>query len=153
MRRISKRLDNNARLRVADYYAELPPPAREGPAIGTGGATEGNSAAASLYHLGDEARDIPACGSCHGPEGGGVGEGNPALAGQPTPYLAEQLRKWREGERHGNAGGMLHISRALAADEVTALADYISRLPGAKHRQGLPETSPPEHRRDPRSGA
>ncbi|NWD91873.1 c-type cytochrome, partial [Pseudomonas sp. K5002] len=47
-------------------------------------------------------RQIPACVSCHGPAGVGVGDGFPPLAGQSAAYLAAQLNAWRSGTRHND---------------------------------------------------
>jgi len=156
---IADKLDWDARGKVAAFYAGLPvPPLREE----TGGpmADRASIAAACdpaivrLYHEGDTQRGIVACASCHGEDGAGVGQGNPPLAGQPAPYLAEQLRRWRDGERHGDAlGQMTRISRRLHAAEVEPLSDYSARLAGGRNRPGSPAACPPARRPYPRSGA
>ena len=150
---IAGRLDNKARVRLADYYATLPltepvqaqavvPPPCLPPM------------AAVLYHQGDPDRRIASCATCHGARGQGVGTGNPPLAGQPAPYLLEQLRLWRTGKRYGDAmDAMTHVSRLLAEDELAPLADYSAALPGATSYPGPPATCPPARRLDPRSGA
>jgi len=150
---IAGRLDNRARVRLADYYATLPltePVQAEGvlprpcpPAI-----------AAVLYQHGDTKRGIAACATCHGAQGQGVGTGNPPLAGQPAPYLLQQLQLWRTGRRYGDAmDAMTHVSRLLSQDELAPLADYSAALPGATSYPAPPATCLPAHRPDPRSGA
>jgi cytochrome c553 len=149
---IAGRLDWPARQKVADYYAELPVPARD-PAW----RPDQNAcrpATAALYQMGDPSRGLQACATCHGADGRGVGAGNPPLAGQPAPYLAAQLRHWRSGERYGDPlGAMTHVSRLLAEEEVAALAGYSSALQGATSYPEPPATCPQIRRPDPRSDA
>lgn len=119
MRSIARALDADERRRAAVYYAGLQPPAT--------GASGSASAAATrvLYHQGSAARNLPACASCHGARGEGVGPANPPLAGQPPGYLKAQLAQWRRSERRNDPrGAMLAISQRLTTDEVEALARY-----------------------------
>jgi cytochrome c553 len=39
------------------------------------------------------------CAACHGPMGLSTMPNTPNLAGQPEPYLAEQLKAYRSGKR------------------------------------------------------
>lgn len=150
---IASRLDNQARVRLADYYATLPP-TEPVQAEGVLPPSCPPPVAAALYHEGDPQRGIAACATCHGARGQGVGTGNPPLAGQPAPYLLEQLRLWRTGKRYGDAlEAMTHVSRLLAEDELAPLADYSAALPGATSYPEPPATCPPARRLDPRSGA
>lgn len=150
---IASRLDNQARVRLADYYAALPLTAPVQIA-GVLPAPCPPPFAAILYQRGDPERGIASCATCHGARGEGVGTGNPPLAGQPAPYLLQQLKLWRTGKRYGDAlGAMTHVSRLLAEDELAPLADYSAALPGATSYPGLPATCPPARHPDPRSGA
>jgi cytochrome c553 len=146
---IAGRMDWSARQKLAMHYAGLPVPARAAvePAAD-------DCAAAVLYFGGEPQRGIEPCAACHGVGGEGVGHGYPALAGQPAPYLAAQLRAWRSGERYGDPlDVMTHVSRLLAEPELERLADYSSALPGASANPGLPAACLRERRPDPRSGA
>ena len=128
---IADRLDPSERHAVSAYYAAMP---FDGP--------DGMPAAApALYVSGDASRGLPACAACHGLRGQGLGPANPPLAGQPAPYLAHQLEKWRRSERRSDAMGVMQrISRALEPAEIAALAEYAERLPGDP-RPALPEGS------------
>ncbi len=150
---IADHVDWPARQRLSIYYEELPWP-RNVPEPGLepdGAACE--PAIIRLYHEGDPSRGLASCASCHGDDGMGVGAGNPAVAAQPAPYIAAQLRKWRQGERYATDGNMLAISRLLADEEVAPLADYIAALPGANPYPAPREACPRLRRPDPRSGA
>ncbi|MDF3202298.1 c-type cytochrome [Pseudomonas sp. 1912-s] len=76
-------------------------------------------------------RQIPACVSCHGPAGVGVGEAFPPLAGQSAAYLAAQLNAWRSGTRHNDPNDLMgHVAKSLSAEEVQAVATYFASLSG-----------------------
>ena len=145
MRYIAKTLSEKERLRVAYYYARL----RWSPA-----SPESAPPAPEIFFGGDSGRDIPACASCHGVDGLGIGDGIPPLAGQPSAYIAQQLESWRRGIRRSDPDNvMLEIARSLTPSEVAALAAYASALPSAGRRRESAEGFPAGRRSDPRSGA
>ncbi len=155
MQWIARHFDMAERDRVAAYYAQMAWPAPRPSASAAGGCeTPGQAGAARLYQAGDTDRGIAACASCHGAAGQGVGAGNPALAGQPAPYLADQLRKWQEGERYGDAQGLMRdAARQLADAEIAPLAAYVASLSGSPDDPVSPAKCLPRHRPDPRNGA
>ncbi|WP_126173569.1 c-type cytochrome [Altericroceibacterium xinjiangense] len=148
---IASQLTSEQRMIVADYYAGMEwQPADLQPAVNY--VCDGN--AARLYQLGDPARGIEACATCHGEDGRGVGFGNPDIYGQPAPYVATQLRHWREGERYGDPMGvMLREAQRLEEDEIKPLADYVASLRGMSRRPGYREGCPEPRRPDSRNGA
>lgn len=154
---IAGRLDNKARVKVAKYYAALPWPPERASGSAEPGATaspECAPAVAALYHAGDASRGLQACADCHGPAGGGIGAGNPPLAGQSAAYVEAQLRAWRSGERYGDPqGAMASISRRLRESELRPLSDYIGRLTGDPARPEPREACPPARRPGPRNDA
>ena len=112
---------------MAAYYASLP--ARIGQATGN---DESVSRAEAIYRGGIMEKRVAACTACHSPNGNGNAlAGFPALRGQPGPYLATQLRAYREGERTTDEayGGMMRdVAGGLTDGEIAALADYIQGL-------------------------
>ena len=91
--------------------------------------------AETIYHMGLPDRNLPSCASCHGADGQGVGAGNPSLVGQSAAYHAEQLRRWREGERYGDPqNAMQDVAGKLREDEITAIAAYIAHDPARSRR-------------------
>lgn len=87
------------------------------------------NAAQKLAQQGAWERQIPACASCHGPAGTGLGDAFPPLAGQPAAYLAAQLMAWQNGTRHNDPNDLMgHIAKSLTAEEVQGVAQYFASL-------------------------
>lgn len=145
MAEIARRLDPNSRQAVATYYASLPLPVTP---------TRLSHRPETLYLRGDPSRGIPACANCHGVFGEGVGFGNPGLGRQPAPYLAEQLRLWRDSRRRNDPEAtMLRISRKLAPDEIKSLSVYAGALPAVAPSRESRAAFRVTHRPGPRSDA
>ena len=109
------------RAALAAYYAAAAPapapPAEVDAALGAVGER--------IASRGGGQKGLPACASCHGPHGEGVGGTFPRLAGQPASYLRAQLTAWREG---GRAGEPLDLMKTVAGKldeaEIEAVAAY-----------------------------
>ncbi len=70
---------------------------------------------------------IPACASCHGPAGQGVGDSFPPLAGLPQAYIEEQLAAWQNaGRPEGPMDLMRGVAARLKPADVKAVAAYYS---------------------------
>ncbi len=87
-----------------------------------------------LYRAGDTSRQLPSCGSCHGPKGAGNPASHyPRIGGQNAAYTATQLNSYKKG-KDGERGGGKHalIMSAVAAKltdaEIAALSSYINGL-------------------------
>jgi cytochrome c553 len=144
MRWITEQLTADERQAVARYYASMP--------FNTGKAI--SMSRLKLYHEGDAARGLPSCASCHGDRAEGIGAANPALAGQPPSYLAEQLNLWRKSRRRNDPGDvMLRISQLLTLSETDSLARYAATLPGGPPNQEYLATYPATRRFGPKSDA
>lgn len=115
---IAARMSDGDRRAVAQYYGSLPAPPPRQPATPL-----------ALYHEGDRARGIRACVNCHGADGGGEGAANPAIAGQPAAYTAEQLRRWKRSVRRNDARDVMGAAvRGMSDQEIDAMAAYIERM-------------------------
>lgn len=78
-------------------------------------------------------KNVPACFSCHGPGGQGVGAAFPALAGQHAGYIATQIRDWKGGARHNDPQNLMKVvAERLSDDETAAVAAYLAGLASAK---------------------
>jgi cytochrome c553 len=88
-----------------------------------------------LYRGGDSSTGIPACSSCHSPNGAGMPKNYPRLAGQHADYTFAQLKLFKSGERGMDKEGkdvngriMASIASKLSEDQMKAVAEYTSGL-------------------------
>jgi cytochrome c553 len=85
-----------------------------------------------IYRGGNSASGVPACMSCHSPNGTGNDPAKfPHLAGQHAIYTAAQLRAYRSGARYqpeDHLNMMKEISTYLSDTEIDAVAEYIAGL-------------------------
>ena len=85
-----------------------------------------------IYRGGNTETGVPACMSCHAPDGVGNGPAKfPQLAGQHAVYTAAQLRSYRSGARYqpdDNLNMMKDIATYLSDTEIDAVAEYIAGL-------------------------
>lgn len=74
-------------------------------------------------------KTIPACVSCHGPGGRGVGAHFPALAGQHAGYIVKQLEAWRDGSRRNDPQDLMKVvAERLPEADIAAVAAYFASL-------------------------
>ncbi|HET8874970.1 MAG TPA: cytochrome c, partial [Casimicrobiaceae bacterium] len=66
------------------------------------------------------------CSNCHGIDGDSISPNFPRLAGQPSEYLAAQLKSFRAKDRRDPAGFeyMWGLSRKLTDPQIDAIAAY-----------------------------
>lgn len=122
---VARALDDAEIDGLADYYAGLRVASTAQPALG-GDLARGEQIALQ----GDWSLGVPACFSCHGPSGFGVGADFPALAAQQPAYVASQLAAWAGGHRNNSPLGLMdRISEALPEADRRAVADYLASLP------------------------
>ncbi|HXQ32003.1 MAG TPA: cytochrome c4 [Steroidobacteraceae bacterium] len=92
-----------------------------------------------LYRGGDQARGIPACSGCHGPNGRGNGPARwPQIRSQQPTYLANQLKSYAARTRYtvvaGHPGApsgaeiMYDVGKRLSEDDIKALVAYLKGL-------------------------
>ena len=84
----------------------------------------------TIYREGIPASNIPSCVACHGPNAEGAGaEGAgqiPRLGGLSYHYLKRRLEQWGEGYHAAAAAPMPGVASQLSANEIEALASYLS---------------------------
>ncbi len=78
-----------------------------------------------LYQQGNRFSGVPACASCHGPQGGGS-DGLPRLAGQHAAYLESQLKLFNRRERTNDNAVMHAVVEKMTPLEMAAVAEYLS---------------------------
>jgi cytochrome c553 len=87
-----------------------------------------------LAYQGDEANRVQACNGCHGPDGVGVAQSAPYLAGQSAEYLASALKAFKDGTRKNDAGqSMRSIAERLDDTDIAAVAGYFASVDLSTH--------------------
>ncbi|MDP2029448.1 MAG: c-type cytochrome [Thiobacillus sp.] len=82
-----------------------------------------------IYRGGVMGAGVPACASCHGPQGKGIPTQFPRLAGQHGEYVYTQLNAFRVEERSNDAAKMMRsIAAKLTDADMKAVASYIQGL-------------------------
>ena len=72
---------------------------------------------------------VPACASCHGPQGKGIPAQFPRLAGQHGDYIYTQLNAFRVDARANDAAKMMrNIAVKMSDADMKAVAAYIQGL-------------------------
>lgn len=89
----------------------------------------------SIYRGGIAATHVPACMSCHGPNGAGIPGGSiakdgitafPRLSSQQHDYVMTQMNAFKSGERQHNM--MTPIAKRMTEEEMEAVSAYILGL-------------------------
>jgi len=102
-----------------------------------GGAKDAALAKAgqTLWRAGDSANSLPACSSCHAPDGAGIPNIYPRLSGQHADYTYAQLKAFKSGERGNDKAGkdvqgriMAEIAQKMSDAQMKALSDYAAGL-------------------------
>jgi cytochrome c553 len=78
-----------------------------------------------LYYRGNPDNGLPPCADCHGQRGMGTPL-LPRLAGQRRNYLETQLANFNSRQRNNDNEIMHRVAEKLSAEEVTAVAEFIS---------------------------
>lgn len=111
---------------VAAYFAtQAPKPGETNP-------KENAELGAQIYRGGLAAKKIPACMSCHGPNGAGMPGGGsailafPRLGGQHKAYVVEQMKAFQSGQRENSI--MADIANRMSEEELNAVGNFIQGL-------------------------
>lgn len=83
-----------------------------------------------IYLGGIPDKGVAACAACHGPRG----EGNPAarypaVGGQWSQYLVQQLEQFRTGERSNDPNAMMRsLAEEMSDREIRAVSEFMAGL-------------------------
>ena len=87
------------------------------------------------FAAGSRPPGLPACASCHSPNGAGIPRNYPRLAGQHADYAYAQLKAFKSGERGADKDGkdvqgriMAAIAQKMSDAQMKAVADYTAGL-------------------------
>ncbi len=82
-----------------------------------------------IYRGGIAAKSVPACASCHSPNGAGLPAQYPRVGGQHAEYTAAQLKAFRAGDRANDPNSMMRSVAAKLSDrEIAAVSEYMAGL-------------------------
>lgn len=86
-----------------------------------------------LFQSGDQARGIPACMACHGPDGAGnPGPAYPQIAGQQSTYTQRRLEEYRAGTTTHKDPHLFNImatvAKQLTDEEIGSVSSYLQGL-------------------------
>ncbi|MGE5321003.1 MAG: c-type cytochrome [Hyphomicrobiaceae bacterium] len=110
-------------LNLAAYFSE------QQPKPGTSKDQELALLGQKIFRGGIQGAGVPACASCHGPQGLGIPVEFPRLAGQHSDYVYAQLNNFRLGTRANDGGKMMRTIAAKLTDaDMKAVAAYIQGL-------------------------
>jgi len=83
----------------------------------------------NVYRGGNIESGVPACASCHSPNGAGIPPLYPRLAGQHAEYTVAQLRAFRTEQRANDVNNVMRdIVTRMSEKEMQAVAEFISGL-------------------------
>jgi len=84
----------------------------------------------TLYRGGNPKTGVPACASCHGATGDGVGSaGFPSLSGQYADYTTGELERFKSGERSNDHASMMRdIAARMSKAEMDAVSNYMQGM-------------------------
>ena len=97
-------------------------------------SVEGADASQEMLKLGERIakqglgdKGVPACTSCHGPQGRGIPPVFPQIGGQHAGYIAKQLTDWQEGNRANDPAQMMKdVAPKLSDEQKQAVGAYFS---------------------------
>ena len=107
---------------LAAYYAAQTPRAQ---------ALEGDpmrlAAGQAIYEQGIGARNVPACASCHGPQGAGLAA-FPRLASQHADYVVKQLQVFQRSNDRPEGAIMKTVAHELTPQDIEDIAAYVQSI-------------------------
>ncbi len=125
MQPIAKGLDENEIKNLAAYFASMPVVAN--PSVQS--SQSNFELGKTIAEKGLWAKGMPACFSCHGPSGRGVGENFPGISTQGKTYLMQQLNAWKKGTRKNDPNQLMAtVAKKLTAKELDSVAEYLSGM-------------------------
>lgn len=124
MAAIMSTLDDKAIDDFADYFSKQKP--AKAPPADAKLAAQGKE----IYDEGVVGSAVPACSGCHNDDGSGT-EKYPRLAGQHPAYVADQMLRFRSGERANDAKSVMRaVAKRMNDSEIKAVAEYVATLTG-----------------------
>jgi len=80
-----------------------------------------------IYDKGVPSKNIPPCGSCHGPQGQG-NDKFPRLAGQHADYVMKQLLVFQRTNERPEGAVMKDVAHSLTPEHIRDVAAYVESI-------------------------
>lgn len=122
---LSKNLSDRQIQELAAYFAGQ----KLAPSTYSSGVPALRDAGKTVFTGGVPEKNIPACSTCHGPEGLG-NQQFPRIAGQHADYLVKQLVVFQRTDQRPEGAVMKVIAHELTPENIQAVASYLESLPG-----------------------
>ena len=120
---ISRSLTDKQIAELAEYYAMQKPPAAPTETV----AADKEAAGRAIFTAGLSDKGVPACSTCHGPNG--IGNGNfPRLAGQHSDYLIKQLSNLSATDDRPGSSVMKPVASKLRREDMVNVASYLQAM-------------------------
>lgn len=113
---------------VAAFYAKQTPKA------GEADPKKNAELGKKIFRAGLPEKGLPACMSCHSPNGSGMPAGGtavvayPRLSGQHASYVIDQLKNYASGSRTSPNQMMEEVAKRMSEEDMKAVANYIQGL-------------------------
>jgi cytochrome c553 len=122
---MAKSLTQEDRRDIATYVETLGPPYPPRATVPEDVSLRGKQ----LATRGDPAAGVVRWSACHGNNGAGAGPNFPALAGQWSDYLEDQLHNWRSDARRNSWRGLMRpVAMGLSDADIAAVAAHYANL-------------------------
>jgi len=122
---IAVNLSADGMKRTSAYFARQP----LRPPPGVTPPRQGGAEGRKIFDAGLPLKGVASCASCHGARGEGLPDRFPRLAGQHAPYIAEQLRHFRDGSRTSDPqAAMRNVAARLSDREIDEVSQYVALL-------------------------
>lgn len=118
---LSSRLSDEQIAGLSSYFSRQPA------APGRAGDPAREQRGKAIFADGISASGIPACASCHGAKGEGMGT-FPRLAGQHADYVFKQLTVFQRTDERPDGAIMKGVAHALTHDDILSLAAYVESI-------------------------
>lgn len=119
---IAKGLTDQEMRNVSAYFSALPLVVQETSEVKPAVMENGKK----IAEVGLWQKGVPACYSCHGPKGAGVGTVFPRISNQHKTYLIQQLNAWKNNQRKNDVNGLMKtLAQKLSSSEIEAVASYL----------------------------
>ena len=118
---LSARLTDEQITGLADYYSS------KKPTSGKANDSELVKKGKTIFEVGIESSNTPACTSCHGAKGEGMLQ-FPRLAGQHADYVEKQLVVFQRTDQRPEGAVMKVIAHGLTTDNINSIGAYLESI-------------------------